>query len=75
MDLNQLRRKAEYLAHDAPPWVRVVCPRIESLNHILKTHRERLRAAGAVVAVGRENFIIIDPFEAELKAIFHLEGA
>lgn len=74
MDLNNLRRKQDFLQHDAPDWCRRVWPRIESLNHFLKTHKARLAADGALFKLGREWFVNADRFPAVARQILGLPG-
>lgn len=72
MDLNNLRRKQDFLQHDAPPWCRTFWPRIEALNHFIKQHKTRLAEAGAAVFVGREWFVDVDRFPAVAAEILGL---
>ena len=55
MNIESLRRKAEYYEHDAPPWARVIWTRPASFNHFIKFNRDALVEA---MYEGRES----DPF-------------
>ena len=72
MELNNLRRKNDFLAHDAPEWCRRFWPRIESLNHFIKQNRPRLAEAGAAVFIGREWFVDVERFPAVAAEILGL---
>lgn len=73
MNIEALRRKSDWLAHDGHEW-RVVWPRIESLNHFLKTHKTRLAADGAIIKLGREWLISADRFPTVARQILGLPG-
>lgn len=72
MDLNNLRRKQDFLANDAPPWCRTIWPRIEGLNHFIKQNKARLADNGAAVFVGREWFVDADRFPKVAREILGL---
>jgi hypothetical protein len=72
MDLNQLRRKKDYLEHDAPQWVRVIFPRVRSLDWFIKHRREWLREREAIVLLGKEYFVLLGAFEQAVRDYYNL---
>lgn len=56
-ELERLRRKREFYAHDAPGWVRTIWPRPQSFDNFCKEHRTALKASGAMRRVGRDYFL------------------
>lgn len=62
INLSLVRRKPDYYRNDAPAWVRNVWPRPESFNHFVKSHRAALLDQGAVVRLGRDQFINTESF-------------
>ena len=75
MDLNHLRRRNDYIRHDAPKWMRALWPTEPSLDWFMKAHRQQLVGAGAIVLMGREYFIMADKFEAVVRQIYKLPEA
>ena len=69
MQIENLRRKADFYEHIAPEWVRTVWPRIESLNHFLKSNRCALLEQGGIARLGRDWFIDCERFPKAAKAI------
>ena len=72
MTLNNIRRKADFLQHDAPQWARTLWPRIESLNWFIKANKARLEADGAITKIGREWFVDIGTFPDVARGILNL---
>ena len=62
MNIESLRRKAEYYEHDAPTWARVIWTRPASFNHFIKFNRDALVEAGAIRRIGRDYFIDSEVF-------------
>lgn len=73
MKIENLRRKTDYYKNAAPDWVRSVWPRIESLNHFVKAHRDTLVASGGIARLGRDWFVDVEQFPAAAKRILGVE--
>lgn len=67
--LQNLRRKPDYYRHDAPEWVRTIWPRPESFNWFVKAHRDTLMSQGAVVRLGRDQFVNVETFPRAAERI------
>ena len=74
MNIENLRRKAEYYQHDAPEWVRVIWPRQASLNHFVKFNRDALVRAGAIRRLGRDYFVDVEVFPDVAKRIMNIDS-
>lgn len=59
--LEIVERKREYY-YSGPDWIRNIWKRRESLDHFIKSNKERLSAAGAVVKIGRDYFVDTEVF-------------
>ena len=75
MNIENLRRKADYYQHDAPDWARVLWPRIASFNHFIKYNREELVRAGAILRIGRDYFVDSESFPDAAKAVLGIADA
>ena len=73
MKIENLRRKTDYYQNVAPDWVRSVWPRIQSLNHFLKSNRDDLVAHGGIARLGRDWFVDVEQFPTAAKQILGVE--
>lgn len=69
MKIENLRRKSDYYKNVAPDWVRSVWPRIQSLDHFVKSQRATLVAHGGIVRLGRDWFIEVEKFPIAAQKI------
>jgi hypothetical protein len=74
MNLENLRRKHEFLRHDAPAWCRQVWPRPQSLDYFIKANRTPLTQAGALQKVGRDWFVDCQQFPGAAARILGLDN-
>lgn len=75
MNIENLRRKTDYYQNVAPEWVRSVWPRIQSLNHFLKAHRDDLVANGGIAQLGRGGIMDVEQFPTVVKQILGIESS
>ncbi len=61
MDYASICRKTDYLS-EAPETFRAIWSRQSALDHFIKSNRTALVAAGAIVKISREWFVVIDVF-------------
>jgi len=74
MSIEQLRRKHDWLANEAPEWARNIWPRNESLNWFIKANRNRLAAEGAITKLGRDWLIDAERFPDTARKILLARG-